>query len=264
MKTTFKPGRKIRLAKIDPAGDSGGGKRSARRECQRNGPAINELAYRLSVEGRHGILIVLQGMDTSGKDGVVRHVMDAINPQSCEVHSFKVPTAQEAGHDFLWRHHQRVPAKGWIGIHIRSHYEAVLVERVRELVPRPVWSARYDLINAFEKGVADAGAVILKFFLHISKAEQRRRLLARRKDPAKQWKLSLADIRERKLWDEYWKAYEDALTLCNTAAAPWHIIPADLKWRRDLLIDRIMLKTLKKLDPKFPPADLKALAMRIV
>ena len=264
MKTTFKPGTKIRLRKIDSAEDSGTNKDDALRVCAKNAEAIDELAFRLSVEGKRAILILLQGMDSAGKDGVVRHVIHAVNPQSCAVHSFKVPSDEERSHDFLWRHHMRVPPAGWIGIHVRSHYEAVLVERVRKLAPREVWAERYELINAFEETLVKAGVVILKFFLHISRAEQRERLLARRNDPAKQWKLSVSDITERKRWDEYWAAYDDALTRCNTAHAPWHIIPADRKWHRDLLIDRTLLKTLKGLDPQFPPPDPKALAMKIV
>jgi PPK2 family polyphosphate:nucleotide phosphotransferase len=264
MKTTFSPGTKIRLRKIDPADDSGTTKEDAIRVCAKNALAIDELAFRMSVEGKRAILILLQGMDAAGKDGVVRHVINAVNPQSCEVHSFKVPTAEERGHDFLWRHHCRVPAAGNIGIHVRSHYESVLVERVRKLAPKEVWSQRYELINAFEETLVQRGVVILKFFLHISRAEQRERLLARRNDPSKQWKLSVADITERKLWDDYWSAYDDALTRCNTADAPWHVIPADRKWHRDLLINRVLHKTLKDLDPQFPPPDPKALAMKIV
>ena len=183
MKTTFKPGAKIRLKRIDPAADSGLKKDKAARICERNKPRINDLAYRMSVEGKHAILIVLQGMDTAGKDGVVRHVIDAINPQSCQVHSFKVPTEEERRHDFLWRHAFRVPALGMIGIHVRSHYEPVLVERVRNLVPKSTWSQRYELINSFERTLARSGVVLLKFFLHISRDEQLKRLTARRDDP---------------------------------------------------------------------------------
>lgn len=263
MKTTFKPGTKIRLGKIDPSADSGANKRAAREECDSHEALLEELAYRLHVEGRHAVLIVLQGMDTSGKDGVVRRVIDAINPQMCRVHSFKVPTEAERAQDFLWRHHMSVPPRGWIGIHNRSHYETVLVERVKKIAPEHIWSQRYELINAFEKSLTLDNVVLLKFFLHISKDEQRKRLLARQKDPVKQWKLTVSDIEERALWDEYQAAYEDALTLCNTAHSPWHVIPADRKWHRDLLISRILLHTLKRLDPQLPPANPEALKMKI-
>jgi len=189
---------------------------------------------------------VLQGMDTSGKDGAIRAVMTNLNPQGCRVESFKQPSLEELSHDFLWRVHRVTPARGIVGVFNRSHYEDVLVARVQKLVPEPVWRARYDQINAFESMLAASGTLIFKFFLHISKDEQKERLLAREADVGKAWKLSAGDWREREHWDEYQEAYEDAIRHCGTDVAPWYIVPADRKWFRNLAITETLVAELKK------------------
>ncbi|MHB8647262.1 MAG: PPK2 family polyphosphate kinase, partial [Thermomicrobiales bacterium] len=194
---------------------------------------------------RQSVLIVLQGMDTSGKDGTIRHVMAPINPQGCAVVAVKEPTPADLAHDFLWRIHAYTPARGMIGIFNRSHYEDVLVVRVHDFVPKTIWRRRYDAINHFEQLLAANDTIILKFFLHISKDEQRARLLAREKDPIKAWKLAPGDWIEREKWDDYQAAYEDALSKCSTKDAPWYIIPADKKWFRDLAITETILDTLR-------------------
>jgi PPK2 family polyphosphate:nucleotide phosphotransferase len=193
----------------------------------------------------HSVLIVLQGTDTAGKDGTIKHVMSAINPIGCHAWSFKVPTAEELAHDFLWRIHQRTPTRGMMAIFNRSHYEDVLVARVHKLVPRGVWKERYRAINNFEQILAQNGVILLKFFLHISKDEQKERLLAREQDTSKAWKLTADDWRERERWDDYLAAYEDALARCGTAWAPWYIVPADTKWYRDYLVARAIVEKLE-------------------
>lgn len=193
----------------------------------------------------HSVLIVLQGMDTSGKDGSIKHVMSAINPIGCHVWSFKAPTAEELGHDFLWRIHQRTPARGMMAIFNRSHYEDVLVVRVHKLAPRDVWQARYSEINDFERTLTNSGVILLKFFLHISKNEQKQRLLEREQEADKSWKLSAGDWQERAYWDDYTAAYEDALARCGTSWAPWHIVPADAKWYRNYAIARAIVERLE-------------------
>ena len=213
---------------------------------------LDELQYLLYAEHQHALLIVLQGMDASGKDGTIRHVMSGFNPQGCRVTAFKVPTSEEADHDFLWRVHRAVPAKGDIAIFNRSHYEDVLVARVRTLVPKEVWSRRYEQINQFESLLKENDVTIVKLFLHISKDEQKERLEERLKDPTKQWKLAVADFDNRKYWDEYIAAYEDALARCSTDAAPWYIIPADRNWVRNLAITQILVETLESLKMKLP------------
>ncbi len=194
-------------------------------------------------------------MDTAGKDGTIRHVMLGFNPQSCRVTSFKQPGVEELAHDFLWRISLAEPRKGCIGIFNRSHYEDVLVVRVHNLVPKPEWESRYERINQFEKLLRDGGTRIVKVFLHISKDEQRRRLQARLADPNKRWKFSRADLKERQYWDDYQQAYEAALTRCNTKQAPWYVVPANHKWYRNLVISRILRKTLEKMSPQFPPEE---------
>ncbi len=253
---TVKPGTKIRLADFDPAyRENGEDKETAQAETADNVAALDDLSYRLYAENRRAVLLVLQGMDTSGKDGTIRKVMTGVDPQSCQVTSFKQPSQEELDHDFLWRIHRAVPARGNIGIFNRSQYEDVLVVRVRKLVPESEWKSRYERINEFEKLLVEGGITIVKVFLHISKDEQRERLQARLDHPSKRWKFSKADLVERKLWDDYQTAYEDALTRCNTDDAPWYIVPANRKWRRDLVVSRILLETLKRLDPQFPKAE---------
>lgn len=262
-----KPGSKVRLGSIDP-GDlralrlkpaRGGLERPARAEIAACVERMQGLQYRLWAEHQRSLLIVLQGMDTSGKDGVVRHVFSGLNPQGVAVTSFKAPSAEELNHDFLWRIHAAAPGKGHIQVFNRSHYESVLVERVHGLVPAKAWKARYRLINDFERLLASrAGGqtTILKFFLHISKDEQRKRLQARVDDPERNWKFEPGDLEERKRWDDYTAAYEDALSQCSTDHAPWFVIPSDHKWGQRLAIARIVLETLEDMDPKTPRAAL--------
>jgi PPK2 family polyphosphate:nucleotide phosphotransferase len=251
-KLMVKPGAKIKLGDWDPDDTSGYKKDKALQELQKYQTRLGDLQELLYAEKNHALLIVLQAMDAGGKDGTIRHVMSGVNPQSCQVTSFKAPTGEELGHDFLWRVHKTVPIKGNIGIFNRSHYEDVLVVRVHKLVPKSVWSARYEHINNFERVLADSGTTILKFFLHISKDEQKKRLAERLRDPTKVWKASLGDLEERKLWDDYMGAYEDALSKCSTEYAPWHIIPADKKWFRNLAISEIIVEALEGLKMKYP------------
>lgn len=249
------PGKTFRLDAC-PTRDSG-----AFRDKLDAEPATEELRGRLSelqellyAESKHSVLIVLQAMDAGGKDGAIEHVFHGVNPQGCQVSSFKAPSTLERGHDFLWRHHLAMPRKGMIGIHNRSHYEAVLVERVRGFAPKGVWKRRYDHINAFEQMLADEGTTILKFFLHISKEEQRERLQARLDDPHKNWKFDPGDIEERKHWDQYMSAFEEAIDRTSTKSAPWYVVPSDRKWFRNWVISDVIVRTLEGLDMKFPPA----------
>ncbi len=246
-------GKKIKLADFDPAYNAGLKKSAGQSQADEFIDSLDGYAERLYAEHRRAILIVLQGMDTSGKDGTIRHVLRGLNPQSCTVTSFKAPSSAELAHDFLWRVHQAVPPQGNIGIFNRSHYEDVLVVRVRKLAPQDEWKSRYERINNFEKLLCDGGLTILKFFLHISKEEQRKRLQERIDQPEKRWKFRMGDLDDRQLWDEYQAAYEDALNKCNTDHAPWHIIPADHKWYRNLAISHVLSETLAKLDPQCPP-----------
>jgi PPK2 family polyphosphate:nucleotide phosphotransferase len=216
---------------------------------------IQDLQERLYAENERGLLIVLQAMDTGGKDGTIKHVFSGVNPQGCRVSSFKAPSAEEANHDFLWRYHKSAPAKGRIGIFNRSHYEDVLVVRVKNLVPEDIWSRRYDQINAFERNLSLGGIAVLKFFLHISKDEQKRRLQSRLDDPDKRWKFSSNDIKERAYWDAYQQAFEDALSNCSTEHAPWYVVPANKKWYRNLVVARTIADTLEAIDPQYPPAE---------
>ncbi len=210
---------------------------------------LQELLY---AESERALLIILQGMDTCGKDGTIRKVMAGINVQGCDVVNFKVPSVDEISRDFLWRAHRVVPRKGKIGIFNRSHYEDVLVVRVHDLVPESIWKKRYQQINDFERMLAENGTIILKFFLHISKDEQKERLESRINDPTKHWKITEADIRERSYWDDYMQAYETVLHRCSTDWAPWYIIPANKKWYRNLVITERIVETLENLDMKYP------------
>ena len=239
--------------------DSTGGlqKDEAVAKAQELGKEMEELFDLLFYSGKNSLLIVLQGMDTSGKDGTIKHILNFSNAQSCKVAPFKVPTPLELAHDFLWRVHSQAPPRGGITIFNRSHYEDVLVVRVHDLVPKDVWKERFDMINAFEHQLASSGTVVLKFFLHISKTEQEERLLDREKDVEKSWKLSVGDWEERELWDEYQKAYEDAIGKCASKAAPWHIVPADHKWYRNLAVTKAILDRVRPLKKEWM-ADLKS------
>ena len=215
---------------------------------------IADLQRVFNADARYALLIVLQGRDASGKDGTIRHVFSAVNPQACEVTSFKVPTDAERSHDFLWRIHQRVPARGVIGIFNRSHYEDVIVDRVHGNMPKRVYSARYEQINDFERMLADNGVVILKFFLHVSRDEQRRRLQDRLTDETKNWKFRVGDLDDRALWKGYTEAYRDALSACSKRHAPWYVVPSDDKDVRNWLVARTIADTLDGLDLRYPPA----------
>ncbi len=216
---------------------------------------IQELQARQYAENKQGLLIVLQAMDTGGKDGAIKHVFSGVNPQGCRVSSFKAPNPEEANHDFLWRYHKSVPARGRIGIFNRSHYEDVLVVRVKNLVPEEVWRERYGLINDLEHNLTLGDISVIKFYLHISKDEQKRRLESRLADPDKRWKFSTNDIKERAYWDAYQEAFEDAIADTSTEHAPWYVVPANKKWYRNLVIARAIADTLETMDPRFPAAE---------
>lgn len=248
-----KPGEKIKLKDVDPA-DTGQFKQKKEIEelVAQNIERLAELQNILYAENKHALLIILQAMDAGGKDGAIRSIMSGVNPQGVQVTSFKKPTEEELAHDFLWRIHQEVPPQGMIGIFNRSHYEDVLVVRVHNLVPKSVWEKRYDQINDFERLLTDNGVTILKFYLHISKDEQKKRLEARLNQPHKRWKFNPADLAERVRWDDYMQAFETAFNRCSTAYAPWYIVPANKKWYRNLVISQKIVQTLEGLKLKYP------------
>ncbi len=240
-----KPGKRFSLTDVDPnESEHYRKKRGVEGEIEAQRKRISGLQERLYAENKKGLLIVLQAMDTGGKDGTIKHVFRGVNPQGCRVSSFKTPSAEEANHDFLWRYHKSVPARGRIGIFNRSHYEDVLIVRVKDLVPADVWRPRYGLINDFEKSLASSGITVLKFFLHISKDEQKRRLQSRLDDPEKRWKFSSSDLKERGFWDDYQRAFEDTINECSTEHAPWFVVPANKKWYRNLVVARVIADTL--------------------
>ncbi|HEV7125855.1 MAG TPA: PPK2 family polyphosphate kinase [Ktedonobacterales bacterium] len=236
--------RHVSLAKYDPSDTEGLTKDEGDARLTELHQRLTDLQALLYGAGRQSVLIVLQGLDTAGKDGTIKHVMAQLNPIGCRVASFKAPTEEELRHDFLWRVHQQTPAHGMMAIFNRSHYEDVLVARVQQLVAPDEWRARYAEINDFERMLARSGTMLLKFFLHISKDEQRKRLLAREQDPAKAWKLSVEDWKDRQHWDAYLAAYEDALGRCGTEWAPWHIVPANHKWYRNYVVARTIVEQL--------------------
>lgn len=223
---------------------------------------LGDLQSVFYADRRFALLVVVQGRDASGKDGVIRHVFGACNPQGVQVTGFKVPTELERSHDFLWRVHAAVPPRGLIGIFNRSHYEDVLVVRVRKLAPADVWKKRYDQINAFEETLALNNVIILKFFLHISRDEQREQLIERLEDPTKNWKFRAGDLEDRKLWKDYSKAYEDALSKCSTKWAPWYVVPANDKRARNYLVTKTIVDKLESLKLKYPPAPNEVLALK--
>ncbi len=222
---------------------------------EKNIATIQDLQYRMYVEAKQSLLIVLQAPDAAGKDGVIRKVLGKMNPQGCRTHPFKAPSSVELAHDFLWRIHSCTPPRGKVAIFNRSHYEDVLVVRVQNLVPESVWRPRYEIINDFERNLAANGTRILKFYLHISPEEQLERFRKRLENPAKHWKLNPGDYEARNQWDEVRRAYEDAFEHCSTKHAPWYVIPADHKWFRDAAISSIVAKTLSEMDPQFPPVE---------
>ena len=252
-----KPGSKLRLSSFDPEDTSlvDGGKKEGESLLRELGERLGQLQDLLYAGHEHKLLIVLQGMDTAGKDGAIRKVFQNIDPLGVRAVAFKAPSEEELDHDFLWRIHRQVPAKGEVVIFNRSHYEDVLVVRVKELVPKKVWKARYDQINDFENLLAATGTTIVKFFLHIDRDEQRKRLQARIDDPAKRWKFRKGDLDDRKLWDEYEKAYEEALARTSTEQAPWYVVPANAKWYRNVVIAQVLVDTLEALDLKAPEAS---------
>jgi len=256
-KYLVEPGTKIKLSDWNPNDTSEfkGGKEQARLEVEKLNHRLEELQELLYAEHKHKVLIVLQAMDTGGKDGAIGHVFEGVNPNGTRVANFKQPAGEELEHDYLWRVHKQVPAKGELVIFNRSHYEEVLIVRVHKLVPEEVWKPRYDQINDFEAMLAENGTTILKFYLHIDKDEQKKRLQARLDDPAKHWKFRKDDLEERKLWSEYMQAYEDVLNKTSTAAAPWFIVPANHKWYRDLVISSILVERLEGLKMKFPESE---------
>ena len=246
------PDTRVRLARRDHGATFGWDKASAEEETARQLDRLAELQDRFWAEAKRSVLVVLQGIDAAGKDGTIKKVMTAFNPQGSPVTSFKVPSTEELSHDYLWRVHKAVPRKGEIGIFNRSHYEDVLVVRVHELVPKTVWSKRYDEINAFERHLAANGTTIVKFFLSIDRDEQRERFQARYDDPTKRWKFSMGDLQERARWDDYQAAFDEALSRCSTDVAPWYVIPANRKWFRNLAVARILADTIADLKPAYP------------
>jgi len=235
----------IKLRDFDPEYDAGLKREDGEEKLKKLSAELTRLQELLYAAGQHSVLIVLQGRDTSGKDGTIKTVMGPLNSLGCQVASFKVPTAEELSHDFLWRIHRQTPGKGEITIFNRSHYEDVLVVRVHKLVPDKVWRSRYDHINDFEKLLAEANTLVLKFYLHISKQEQEQRLLEREQDATKYWKLSAGDWKEREHWNDYTRAYEDALNQCSAPHAPWFIVPANKKWFRNLAVAEAVVAALK-------------------
>jgi PPK2 family polyphosphate:nucleotide phosphotransferase len=249
------PGSTPSLRRFDCADTLGCEKDEAKAELERVKLRLDTLQYRLAAEDRRSVLLVLQAMDAAGKDGTIRSILSGMNPAGVDVVSFKAPGGPETAHDYLWRVHAAAPARGRIGVFNRSHYEDVLVVRVKNLVPPAVWKRRFDHINSFERMLVDEGTTIVKCFLHVSKDEQRQRLQARVDDPEKQWKFRAGDLDDRALWNEYQRAYEDTIRRTSTAHAPWHVVPADRNWVRNLAVAKLLLHTLEGLRPTLPPAD---------
>ncbi|HLN51658.1 MAG TPA: polyphosphate kinase 2 family protein [Thermoplasmata archaeon] len=265
LKHLVRPGVRLRLDRTDPADTSGfeGVKDDGRKELERLTARLERLQELLYAGHAHSILVVLQGMDSAGKDGTIRRVFQGVNPQGVRVASFKAPSAHEAEHDFLWRVHEQIPARGEMVLFNRSHYEDVLYPRVHGLITKPVWERRYREINGFERTLAGEGTTILKFFLHISRDEQKKRLEARLDDPTKHWKFRESDVRERRRWTAYTRAYEDALSNTSTSWAPWYVVPSDRKWYRDLIVSERIVDALEKLRMKYPPLPPELRSARI-
>lgn len=249
-----KPGTPVDLNTIDPGSTLGapGDKEATLAALPALSAQLADLQDRLAAESQRSLLVVLQGLDAGGKDGTIRHVFHGVNPQGTKVHSFKAPAGDERTHDFLWRVHQVTPAAGEIGIFNRSHYEDVLAVRVRNIAPPAVWKPRFELINAFEALLVHEGTTIVKLYLHISKKEQLARLQARLDDPDKNWKFRPEDLDDRKLWDGYRTAYNDAISRTATERAPWFVVPADHKWYRNWAVSTILVSTLKEMKPHYP------------
>ncbi|MBC7815137.1 MAG: polyphosphate kinase 2 family protein [Burkholderiales bacterium] len=250
-----KAGAAIDLKKFDPAYTGDYDKESAKEETAKLQERFTELQEMLYAQGKQTLLIILQAMDAGGKDSTIKKVFEPINPQGVYVYGFKAPTGEELGHDYLWRVHRRTPPKGFIGVFNRSHYEDVLVVRVNDLVPKDVWEKRYHQINEFERSLAENGTRILKFYLHISKEEQKQRFEERLADPTKHWKWNSGDLEVRKQWDDYMEAFEVALTKCNTKYAPWHIVPSNHKWYRNVVITKTIVDALEDMKVAFPEPE---------
>lgn len=257
-------GKKINLQRLSPDYNFSIDEEKAEYVLKQNlKKRMSELQYRLYAERKNGLLIVFQGIDTSGKDSTIRHVISAFNPQSCAVKAFKEPTTEDLSHDFLWRIHKRAPSRGEIVVFNRSHYEDIIQPRVHKTIHKSIWSQRYEHINAFERCLSDNSIKIIKFFLHISKEEQRKRLEERMNDPSKQWKVSESDITERKFWKNYTVAYQDIINRCSNLWAPWYIIPANKKWFRNLVVALVIVDTLERMKPKFPKPTINLSKMTI-
>lgn len=254
----------FKLADYDPSFAGGMEKERALADIAGLRLRLNELQDVLYADRRFGLLVVLQGIDAAGKDGTVKSVFQEVGPLGCNVVSFGVPTAEEAAHDYLWRYHRQAPERGKLMIFNRSYYESVLVERVKELVPKETWKARYDEINRFERFLSDQGTVVMKFFLHISKDEQRERLQERIDNPTKRWKFRAADLDERKAWDAYQEAFQDMVAKCNTDAAPWHVVPGDHKWYRDVVVARALIERLEGLKLRYPQPEAGIEGLKVV
>ena len=261
----IKPGTRLDLSKLNPedTGSFEGDKKAAKKWQKELRNRLRDLQELLYAQGKHKILIVLQGLDTAGKDGTIKGVLGGVNPQGIAVKGFKAPTPEELSHDYLWRIHKHTPEKGKIAIFNRSHYEDVLVVRVHKLVSPETCKKRYSQINNFEKMLTEEGTTVLKFFLNISREEQKRRLQKRLDNPEKHWKFNPGDLKERKLWQEYINAYQDAISATSTPWAPWHIIPADKKWYRNLVVGSIIINKLESLNMKFPAPDFDPGKIRI-
>ncbi|RYG68099.1 polyphosphate kinase 2 family protein [bacterium] len=253
---TVAPGEKIRLKNIDPSNK--GAYKSKEEPAERHGQLhekLSSLQERLYAECKQSLLIVFQAMDTGGKDGAAKKLLTGLNPAGITVTSFKAPTSHELAHDFLWRIHAATPPRGTIAVWNRSHYEDVLITRVHKLIDKKTYKARYDQINEFEAVLSASGTTILKFFLHISKDEQKERLEARLADPEKYWKFNPGDLKERAYWEDYQEAYQDAISATSTAIAPWHVIPSNHKWARDIAISEAVARAFEKMNPQFPQVD---------
>jgi len=256
MAQPFKITSKIHLRDLNPSYHAGLDKDKTKAKTEKMCERIGDLQHLLYANSSHAAILLFQGLDTSGKDGSGKQVLRNVVAAGVETANFKIPTSEELAHDFLWRVHKAAPRYGNIGVFNRSHYEDVLAVRVLKLKPKPVWHARYAQINAFEKMLSENNYIVLKFFLHISKAEQRSRLEARLDDPAKNWKLEKSDLETRARWNQYEEAYEDAINNCSTRHAPWHVVPADHKWYRDHVIARTLIDALESLKMKWPKSSM--------
>ncbi len=256
-------GKKFDLRAVNPGETNGYTREEGDAEILSLRMRLNDLQNVLYADERYAMLVVLQGIDTAGKDGTINSVFQEVGPIGCQVSSFKVPTPLELAHDYMWRYRNQMPEKGHIKIFNRSYYEAVLVERVKNIVPKDVWERRYQDINELEEYLVRNGTIVMKFFLVISKDEQRERLQERINNPRKQWKFRPGDLDDRKLWDDYLTAYDDAIERCNTKVAPWHVVPANKKWYRDIVVARALVEKLESLDLRYPPAPPEVVGLKV-